>query len=132
MQETGSLHEMVPCTRYHPAVEVTFESERLARICNSEDGLVRSYGPEGAKCIARRLTQLWAAACLEDLRNAPGRCHELVDDRDGCLSVDLHGPARLVFRPAYDEHAGRQNGALSWASVTEVIVVDISDTDPDR
>jgi len=115
-------------TPYHAAVEVSFDTERLAKICNSDKALVRSYGPEGAKRIARRLTQLSAAACLEDLRNGPGRCHELAGDRAGRLSLDLNGPYRLIFRPGDAEKARREDGGLMWAAVTEVIVIEIVDT----
>jgi plasmid maintenance system killer protein len=116
---------MIP---YHPVVEVSFETERLAKICNSEKALVRSYGPEGAKRIARRLTQLAAAASLEDLRNGPGRCHELVGDRDGCLSLDLNGPIRLIFRPGDVEPGRRKDRGLVWEAVIEVVVIEIVDT----
>lgn len=109
-------------------MEVTFENGRLAARCNSEKAMVRACGPEQAKRLAHRLSQLAAAQCLEDLREAPGRCHELAGNRAGQLSLDLDGPNRLIFRPLDPSGATRDGGGLSWPDVTEVVVIEIADT----
>ena len=58
----------------------------------------RTYGPERAKQLRKRLAQLRAAEVLADMRRLPGaRCHALRGDRKGRLSVDLDGPYRLIF-----------------------------------
>jgi plasmid maintenance system killer protein len=54
---------------------------------------------ERAMRLDRRLQQLRAAESLDDLRHAPGRCHELIADRVGSLSLDLDHPYRVIFRP---------------------------------
>jgi plasmid maintenance system killer protein len=111
-----------------PAVELAFERQQLASLCNSERALVRKFGPEAAKRIRRRLTQLAAATCLQDLRNAPGRCHELAADRAGHLNIDLHGPYRLIFAPTEHPPPAKSDGGLDWSAVIAVTISEITDT----
>jgi proteic killer suppression protein len=106
---------------------IRFSSEQFAKICNRHELLVRKHGQERAKRIRRRLDDLEAAACLEDCRALPGRCHELTADLAGLLSLDLDGPYRLYFRPAHDPPPSKPDGGLDWSKVTEVIVERIYD-----
>lgn len=54
-------------------------------------------GVERAKKIQLRITALRAADTLEDMRNVPGRCHELKENYAGQLSLDLDGPTGCYF-----------------------------------
>ena len=109
-------------------MEVDFSQQKLAKLCNSERDMARRFGPEGATRIARRLAQLEAAPSLEDLRDMPGRCHELVGNRKGTLSVDLHGPYRLLFMPSANPPPRKPDGGLDWSRVDAVTIIDIIDT----
>lgn len=118
------------CTRgvTVPSVEVSFERRQLAQICNSEREMSRKLGPERAKVLQRRLAHLSAAETLDDFRTLPGRCHELTADRKGQLSLDLDGPHRLIFRPSGDVPPTKDDGGLDWEEVTEVTIIEITDT----
>jgi proteic killer suppression protein len=109
-------------------MEVTFRQQRLAKQFNSAREIVRVFGPEAGKQIQRRLVQLEAATCLEDLRNAPGRCHELIGNRSGQLSIDLNGPYRLIFVPTAQPAPTKVDGGLNWSEVDAVIIIEILDT----
>jgi proteic killer suppression protein len=109
-------------------MEVVFEHARLGKICNDHKQMTRKFGAERARVLGRRLLQLLAAGCLEDLRSAPGRCHQLKGDADGLLSLDLDGPFRLIFRPTSDPPPSKSDGGLEWGQVTEVTIVEILDT----
>ncbi len=109
-------------------MDVFFESKQLAEICSSRKGLVRAFGTERARKIERRLQQLLAASALDELRHAPGRCHELTADRSGHLSLDLDHPHRLLFRPTKQPPPSRVDGGLDWAMVDSVTIVGIADT----
>jgi proteic killer suppression protein len=109
-------------------VEIGFAQQKLAKLCNTDRNLVRRFGPEGAKRVRLRLAQLEAAPLLEDLRDMPGRCHELVGELKGCLSIDLHGPFRLLFRPSADPPPPKPDGGLDWSRVDAITVTDIVDT----
>jgi plasmid maintenance system killer protein len=107
-------------------VEVFFDDHRLGKTFESDRELRRWCGQGRAKRIQTRLAALRAAETLSDLRYAPGRCHELVGDRAGQLSLDLDGPYRLMFRPGEETDPG-PGGGLDWTKVTTVIIVEVAD-----
>ena len=109
-------------------MDVFFESKQLADVCSTRKASVRVFGNERAKKIERRLQQLRAALYLDDLRNAPGRCHELTADRVGQLSLDLDHPHRLIFRPTKQPPPAKADGGLDWTTVDSVTVIEIADT----
>lgn len=110
-------------------MDVFFRSKKLAKRCNKKSRLTREYGSEMAEVIRRRLDDLSAADCLEDLRHAPGRCHELTGDQRGVVSIDLRGPYRLLFTPVgSDELLRKQDGGLDWERVDAVEILEVRDT----
>jgi proteic killer suppression protein len=108
-------------------VEINFESKELARRCSEKKQRVRAWGSDGAKKVNLRLQQLQAARTLADMRALPGRCHELKGERAGHLSIDLHHPYRLVFRPTADPPPIKDDGGLDWTEVDAVTVMEIVD-----
>lgn len=110
-------------------MDVFSRSRRLAKTYNTKGRLTRKYGSEMAEVIRRRLDDLRAADCLEDLRHAPGRCHELTGDQRGVLSIDLRGPYRLLFTPVGTGQLPRkQDGGLDWERVDAVEILEVRDT----
>jgi signal transduction histidine kinase len=67
------------------------------------------------------------AETLADLRNVPGRWHELTEDRKGQISVDLDGPYRLILVPVGDEIC-KPDGGLDWNLIQAVCVQGVEDT----
>jgi toxin HigB-1 len=108
-------------------VEISFASRKLQKVCESEKELQRAYGRDCARKVMSRLSDLRAAATLEEMRNLPGRCHELVGDRAGQLGIDLAGGRRLVIEPAVGWPSGKGGGAHVWAEVDAVQVLEIVD-----
>ena len=108
-------------------MEVSFDDPRLEAMFESEKKLLRQCGKIRAGKIKIRLHDLRAAETLEDMRSFPGRCHELVGDLRGHLSLDLDQPYRLLFRPAKDTELG-PGGGLNWTKVVDVVIVSIVDT----
>jgi plasmid maintenance system killer protein len=111
-----------------PPLNITFESRKFREQCNSQKLLVRRQGSRRAKKIRQRLDDLHAAQTLEDMRNLPGRCHELTGDRCGQLSLDLDGPYRLIFEPAHTTIPRKPDGGLDWKGVTAVRIIQVEDT----
>jgi plasmid maintenance system killer protein len=110
-------------------VKLGFQTAKLKKQCESKKSRRRAFGDERGKRLGRRLTALLGASSLEDLRETPGRLHELREDRAGQLSLDLDGPYRLIFEPVLgkEERPG-PSGGLSWSQVTEVCILSIEDT----
>lgn len=108
-------------------MEVLFISERLRDACSDQRRLVGRYGKVGARKITLRLQQLGAAPTLAAMRDLPGRCHELTEDRKGELAVDIHDGFRLVFRPSENPPPTKPDGGLDWSAVESVTVIEIVD-----
>ncbi|MBC8121563.1 MAG: killer suppression protein [Gemmatimonadaceae bacterium] len=109
-------------------MDITFSGGKFEKECNSVRLLERRYGVPRARRISLRLQQLAAAETLEDLRNLPGRCHELRGDRAGQFSLDLDGPYRLLFVPTNEPLPKKKDGGIAWKGVTAVCILSIEDT----
>lgn len=72
-----------------------------------------------------RLADIDAASSLSDLRELPGRCHELAVDRVGQLGIELADGRRLVIEPANDPAPRDSAGALDWSRIDAVRIVEI-------
>ncbi|MBZ0264063.1 type II toxin-antitoxin system RelE/ParE family toxin [bacterium] len=104
---------------------IFYQSSKLEKILNNQSKLVKKFGTEQAHVIQRRLFQLDAANCLADLRNTPGRCHELTGDRQDTLSLDLRKQFRLIFEAADDPIPKLPEGGLDWNLVRTVRILDV-------
>ena len=110
-------------------LDVHFATKRFEKTCIDARVMNRTYGPERAKQLRKRLAQLRAAETLADMRRLPGaHCHALKEDRRGQLSVDLDGPYRLIFVPADEAPPDGPDGRLDWDRVTAVVLIEIVDT----
>ncbi len=109
-------------------MEIQFRSKRIAKLCNSEKEMPAKLGPRNADRLIQRLAELKAAETLEDIRSLPAaRCHELSQDRDGQLAVDLVHPKRLVFESDHNPVPKKADGGLDWPRVTSIMVMEVID-----
>jgi len=109
-------------------VDILFQDRKLAKVCNNESLLVRTYGPLRAKLLRRRLDEFRAAENLEVLRYLPQiKCHELKGDREGTLAVDVGHPYRLLFEPTNNPIPRKSDAGLDWTGVTAVRVLTVED-----
>lgn len=111
-------------------MQIAFRTEKMRKEFSEEKRLIREHGPRCAKLIQRRLAELEAAPTLEEMRQLPGaRCHELLGDRKGILSVDLEHPYRLLFIPDHDPAPTRDGaGGLDWEQVDAIKILGKADT----
>jgi plasmid maintenance system killer protein len=109
-------------------VDILFQDQKLAKVCNNESLLIRKHGPIRAKLLKRRLDEFRAAESLEVLLSLPQvRCHELKGNREGTLAVDLDHPYRLIFEPANNPIPRKSDGGLDWTRVTAIRVLTVED-----
>ena len=109
-------------------MDVFFQSQKLARICDNESLLIRKYGPVCARLIQLRLNQLKAVENLNVVRSMPHmRCHELKGNMEGSLAVDLDHPYRLIFEPANEPMPRKNDGGLDWQRVTVIRILSVED-----
>jgi proteic killer suppression protein len=107
-------------------MRIVFRDERQKRLFESSSGLRAKYGDQLAKRIMQRLAEVEAASCLADLRQAPGKWHELKGDRKGQLACRLTGNQRLIFSPTSPPGTDNTTG-LDWKAVEELTVVEVID-----
>lgn len=109
-------------------MDILFQDQKLAKMCNNESLLIRKYGPVWARLIRRRLDEFRAAENLEVLRFLPQlRCHELKGNRKGTMAVDLNHPYRLIFEPANDPIPRKPDSGLDWKRVTAISILSVED-----
>lgn len=110
-------------------MELSFANKKLAKLLNSEKDTLRKYGPDNGKRILTRLSQLAAAANLQELASLPQiRLHELTANRDEQLSLDVKHPYRLIITPDHDKIPRKADDGLDWSRIISVIVIEIADT----
>lgn len=106
-------------------MDIGFQDDDLARLCNDSRIAERRLGSNSAKRLRARLADLRAATVVTEL--VAGSPHPLTGDRLGQFSLRLHGGHRLVFRPARDPIPFLRDGGIDWNSVTAVTIVEIGD-----
>ncbi|WP_414528703.1 killer suppression protein [Nodularia chucula] len=109
-------------------MDIVFNNRKFEKECNNQKLLEKKHGADRAKRIRRRLDDLRAANVLEDMRCLPGRCHELVKDRAGQLSLDLDHPYRLILEPADEPIPSKPDGGIDWNKVTAVRILGVDNT----
>jgi len=107
---------------------ILFQDPDFQDECNNNKLLRRRQGDRRAKKIRLRLDDLRAAENLSSMKFLPGRCHELRGDRRGQLSLDLDHPWRLIFMPADDPPALKEDGGIDWNNVRIVKILGVEDT----
>jgi proteic killer suppression protein len=109
-------------------VEILFKTAKLEKLCNNHQKAIKKWGDRQARLLMRRLDDIRAAPSLEAFRTLPGRCHELLGDRTGQLTLDLVHPDRLVFEAADNPAPQRPDGGLDWSRVRAVRILAVEDT----
>ena len=109
-------------------MKVDFQDKKLAKDCADDRSRMRAFGEARAKKVKLRLSALVAASNLDALRNAPGRFHELSENRAGHLAADLDGPYRLIFEPVLSatEKVAHADGYV-WSKITHISIIAIED-----
>jgi plasmid maintenance system killer protein len=106
-------------------MDIDFRTTKLRKACSSDKAMRAEWGDQMAKKLKRRLADLEAAVCLEDMRALPGRFHQLKGDRSGEFAAALSGQYRLIFRPDHDPVPTMKDGGVDWAQITALVVIDV-------
>jgi plasmid maintenance system killer protein len=108
---------------------ITYNNRKTEKTFNKLADLIRKYGPEQAKRISLRKTQLEAAENLAVMQTLPPvRAHELKADRAGQISLDLIHPQRLLIVPDHEELPRKPDGGLDWTKITRIMIIGVEDT----
>lgn len=105
--------------------KIVFINNDLEKYANKDRYGYRKLGLKRFKKFKQRLDQLKASETLEDLRNQPGRFHELKNDRKGQWACDLDHPYRLIFRPQENPVPNDENGNYIWSKIKSTEIIEI-------
>ena len=109
-------------------MHISFEDRKFQALCNNQRKLKKKHGDKRAKKITLRLATLAAAETLQDMRHAPGRCHELTGDRVGQFALDLDHPYRLIFIPDHDPIPTKEDDdGIDWSAITAITILEVTD-----
>ncbi len=99
--------------------------KKFGQVLASQKTCEQAFGVPMAKQILRRLDQARAANPLTDLRNAPGKWHELKYDKKYQIAVHLIEPARMIFEVDNLDQCLKEDGCLDWGKVNSISLVAI-------
>ena len=106
-------------------MKIFFANKKLEEELCSFETCKATRGLDMAKKIELRLQQAYAAVSLEDLRNAPGRWHELHENRKGQFGVILVEPQRMVFAAVGDPSEYTEKGSIKWDKISAIEIQEI-------
>jgi proteic killer suppression protein len=108
-------------------VDITFNDKKLRKLANDDRRCVKDLGEKRAKLFQKRLSDLYTAETLEDVRFLPGRYHELTSNRKGQWACDLDHPYRLIFEPHESPIPTNDSGQYLWIEIKGVEIIEIAD-----
>ncbi|MDP3912314.1 MAG: killer suppression protein HigA [Bacteroidota bacterium] len=105
---------------------ITYKPNKLGKTVANLSAIKKNYGTM-AKDVNTRINELTHATSLEDMRFLPqANCHELFQNLEGHLAVDVSVNHRIIFKPANDPIPLKTDGGLDWTKVTEVTIIEIA------
>lgn len=104
-------------------LEIAFATKKLRHLCESEEAARSSLGSGVAEKLKARLADLRAASCVKDL--VAGRPRHLAGRRPTSLGINLSDGWRFVICANHNDVPQLKSGAVDWARVNRVKVVDI-------
>ena len=111
-------------------MEISFVSAKLQKTLSDGKLMIKAYGKNCASKLQLRLAVLREAKTMSAFtpNRKPERCHELVGNRKGQLSMDLEHPYRLIFTPDHDPAPTSEDGGLDWQKIVAIKITEIVDT----
>jgi proteic killer suppression protein len=108
-------------------MDIAFADAKLEKYYRDGKLAQRKLGPARADKFFKRVNELRAAVCLEDLRNLKqAGVHELSGDLKDHWAANLDHPYRLIFRPAMDPiPAKEKGGGHDWNQINSIVIEEI-------
>lgn len=107
-------------------MEIYFEDAKFKKVWLDQRQLEKEHGAVHARKLRLHLDNLRMAETLADMRQLPGRCHELKANRAGQFALDLDHPYRLIFKP-HPPVPLKADGGIDWHMVTQIVIIAVED-----
>ena len=106
-------------------MDVRFRNRKLRDLCETRIRAERRLGPDSARKLRSRLSDLEAATCVAELH--AGRPHTLTGARKEQIALDLAGGMRMVLSPDQEPYPRHADGGVDWTRVTAIRIESIED-----
>ena len=106
-------------------MDVRFGNRKLRELCEIRMRAERRLGPDSARKLRSRLSDLEAAASVAELH--AGRPHTLKGARKDQLALDLGGGLRMVLSADQEPCPRHADGGIDWSRVTVIRIESIED-----
>jgi len=107
-------------------MNITFATKELLKLANEPPMANRKLGTKRVRLFHRRLQDMMAASCFEDLKYLPGNYHQLSANRKDQWACDLDQPYRLVFMPGEDSIPKDLHGKQLLREIRIVEILEIT------
>jgi len=106
-------------------MKLNYKPKKLGKTVADLSAIKKNYGTM-AKDVNTRINELKHATTLEDMSFLPkANCHELSQNLQGYLAVDVSANHRIIFEPANQTIPLKVDGGLDWTKVTEITIIEI-------
>lgn len=107
-------------------MEISYKTKKLQKTVADLSVIKKNYGTM-AKAINMRLNELSHALNLEDMKFLPqANCHELTNNRDEKLAVNISGNYRIIFEPSNDPIPLKEDGGMDWTKIDKITILEIA------
>jgi len=107
-------------------MNITFADRKIKNYANDDRLALKKFGKNRFGIFKKRMTALYVADNLEELRHQPGNWHELVGNRKGQWACDLDQPYRLIFEPQEQPIPINNSGKYIWIEIKAVEIIEIT------
>lgn len=109
-------------------MEIDYKSNSLKKKCNESARANREWGPDLAKKVRLRLSQLKLAENLLEFSELPATgFHQLRHNRKDHFAVKLTGNYRLIFRPLENPIPRLPDGGIDLEKIAGTLIVEVVD-----
>jgi plasmid maintenance system killer protein len=109
-------------------LELAFADKEFRDLCLNESLAKKALEAPLAEKLKRRLADLAAASVVSDLFVLPGSPHELTNDRDSKMAIDLINGKQLIFQSGHVTERLSQSGHIDWSRVSRIKILGLENS----
>jgi plasmid maintenance system killer protein len=108
-------------------MKIKYKSNKLEKQLSNPKEITKKFGTRARK-VNQRMQELKAVDSLFEMKSIPvANCHELSENRQDEIAVDISANFRMIFIPDHDPLPLKEDGGLNWEKVTDIKIVKMED-----
>ncbi|AOZ93318.1 type II toxin-antitoxin system RelE/ParE family toxin [Paenibacillus crassostreae] len=107
-------------------MNIYFKDSKIEKAMNNERESIKTWGPDNARKIRTRMSELHAADNLSQLSHVPpSRLHALTGNRKDQFSITVKEPFRIIFEALNDPVPRLLDGGIDKTRITEIMIIEV-------